>query len=220
MNIRNLVLVAVIVSILFAGCGKSEKQETAKNTKQEAVQTQAQQTAVQQPQFPKLEAAKVGKAIDALDDFTKLVRDFQKKPKPTTQEEMQAQTQEAMTEMNKMAAKYGFQNGDELGTYIGGIIQYTLIEQSKKAMDSQLASMPDDQKNSPQMQAQIQNFNSQYEAMKKSLGEDVIKIIDKNRDKIQKFLDEQNAIQQAQQQKMQQAQPKATMKMKIPKDEK
>jgi len=218
MNIRNLVLVAVVVAVLFAGCGQGTKQETAKNTKQEAVQTQ--QTAAQQPQFPKLEAAKVGKAIDALDDFTKLVKDFQKKPKPTTQEEMQAQTQEAMTEMNKMAAKYGFQNGDELGTYIGGIIQYTLIEQSKKAMDSQLASMPDDQKNSPQMQAQIQNFNSQYEAMKKSLGEDVIKIIDKNKDKIQKFIDEQNAIQQAQQQKMQQAQPKATMKMKIPKDEK
>ena len=218
MNIRNLVLVAVIVSILFAGCGKSEKQETAQTTKQEAMN--AQQGTVQQPQFPKLEAGKVAKAIDALEDFTKLVKDFQKKPKPTTQEEMQAQTQEAMTEMNKMAAKYGFQNGDELGTYIGGIIQYTLIEQSKKAMDSQLASMPDDQKNSPQMQAQIQNFNSQYEAMKKSLGEDVIKIIDKNKDKIQKFIDEQNAIQQAQQQKMQQAQPKATMKMKIPKDEK
>ncbi len=219
MNIKKLAPIVVLIAILITGCGKSNKEQKAPNAepaKTAAQQPSAQQASTKQQQFPKLEAAKVTKAIAALDDFSALVKKFQNKPKPTTQEEMQNQQQEAMTEMGKMATKYGFQNGEELATYINGIIQFTLMEQTKKSMGEQLANMPDEQKNSEQMQSQIQKFNTQYETVKKTLGDDVIKIINKNSAKLDKFIKEQQAIQQAQQRQMQQTQPKATMKMKTP----
>lgn len=200
MNRKALLTLLVVLALLLSGCGKGKKEESGQTTEQTATATQAQQSSQQpQMQLPKLEPKKVQKAIDALDDFSKLIKSFQNKPQPSTPEELQKSNEEAMAEIGKLAQRSGFDSAEEQLVYTSTIIQIALLQQAKKSMEAQMPNLPEDQKNSPQMQAQIQNINSQYAQLKNTYSKDIFDIIDKNMDKIDGFIKQQQQLQMQQQ---------------------
>lgn len=200
MIVRTLLAAIIVFALLFAGCGKKEEDAKTPDVEQPA---QTQPSGQQQMQLPKINAAQTAKVIESLDEFTGLVKKFQGKAKPTNPADAQKQTQEILGEVNGLAQKYGFKDGDEYSVCLAAIIQVSMVDKANQSLEQQIAQLPEAQRNSPEMQAQVQNIKDQHKQLKDNFGDDVFKVVRDNDAKINAFIQQQQMMQQQQMQQQQ-----------------
>ena len=178
MRLRIFVAVVAGFFILLAGCGKGSKEEAGG----------ASQAVSQKPQVPQVEPGKVSKAIAALDEFGRMLAEFRSMPQPKDQKEAQARAEKITAQADRLAHKYGFQDSDELSRYVSVVVQTAILQEAMDNLDAQLAKLPEDQRNSPQVQKNVQNFKTQYRQAREAYGDSVFAIVKNNIARVDSFI--------------------------------
>ena len=197
MKLFRIVVVGLVAVALLGGCSKSKKSEEAKSTTQTQTAGAKSDTAGAEQT---VQVAKINKTVEALPDVAQKFRELGEKPQP--QDQQQA-VNDMMMAMDEVAKKHGLSDGQELLAYMDFIVQLSSMQKTMNNLDSILNAMPPDQRNSPQVQQSVQQLKDNYNAIKQKYGDSVLVAVEKNTNKIDKFLDDLDKIRQEQAAKQQ-----------------
>jgi len=217
MKLRLFGVLLLAFAVLISGCGKSEKkEETVKETTEQS--ETAQQPGMTDTSGLEIEIAKVNKAIESLPEVGDKLIELSNEPNENKNQ--QQAMDDMLAQLGEVGKKYGFANGQEIISYVDFIVQIASMQMMMNNMDSILNELPDEQKNSPQVQQSIKDLKDKYEEAKKQYGDEVFSVISENQAKINNFFQKMQAMQakQAQQQAQQQAEKFPQLKKDAQKD--